>query len=116
MAALPHFVGTWRNAPHDPQSTHTLIWKLDSTGLRGRWIVEPTIDAGALIGGKPRAYEMRIGRCWIEDDVLLFHVNGNAWPSEFRQVATRSSASPAKNSAARSKGTACGSSGHSATD
>jgi hypothetical protein len=78
MAALPHFVGTWRNAPHDPQSTHTLIWKLDSTGLRGRWIVEPTIEGG----------EMRIGRCWIEEDVLLFRVNGNAWPSEFRLTAS----------------------------
>jgi hypothetical protein len=65
-----------------------LIWKLDSTGLRGRWIVEPTIEGGALIGGKPRAYEMRIGRCWIEEDVLLFRVNGNAWPSEFRLTAS----------------------------
>jgi len=84
MAALPHFVGTWRNAAHDPQCTHTLIWKLERTGLRGRWIVEPTIEGGGVVSGKPRAYEMRVGRCWVEDDVLLFHVNGNAWPSEFR--------------------------------
>jgi hypothetical protein len=84
MAALPHFIGTWKNAPHDPRSAHTLTWRLESTGLRGRWIVEPTMEGDALVGGTPRAYEMRVGRCWIEDDVLLFHVNGSAWPSEFR--------------------------------
>lgn len=84
MPELRDFVGTWKTDPHPSISAHTLTWHLEAGQLRGRWTINATIEAPAFLMGRPRPCEMRLGRTWIDDGVLLFHVNGSVWPSEFR--------------------------------
>jgi len=74
-----HFVGTWTADAGSPFSTHTFTWEADGTRLRGRWIIEapdsPPARAAAA-AGRPLRIEMQIGDAWLEDDLLLFQVNG----------------------------------------
>lgn len=84
MPELRDFIGTWKTDPHPSISAHTLTWQLDAGQLRGRWTIAATIEAAGFLMGRPRPCEMRVGRAWIDDGVLLFHVNGAVWPSEFR--------------------------------
>ena len=89
MLELSHFVGTWRAEKGAPLSSHTFMWEQTAAGLRGRWIIEapdsPATRAMAA-AGRPTRFEMQVGEPWLEDGLLLFHING--WPgvSEFRLV------------------------------
>ena len=89
MAELSDFVGTWRAENWAPLSSHTFMWEQTDAGLRGRWIIEapdsPATRAMAA-AGRPTRFEMQVGDPWLEDGLLLFHING--WPdvSEFRLV------------------------------
>jgi len=89
MGELSDFVGIWRAEKGAPFSTHTFTWESTGTGLRGRWIIEaadsPTTRAAAAAGG-PTRFEMQIGEPWLEDGLLLFHVNGGPYITEFRLV------------------------------
>lgn len=89
MADLMRFVGTWRANPGPPLSTHTFTWESEGNRLRGCWVIEapdsPAARAAALAGRLVRL-EMQIGEPWLEDGLLLFHVNGGPFVSEFRLV------------------------------
>ena len=88
MPELSDFVGTWR-AEYWALSNHTFMWEQTAAGLRGRWIIEvPDSPARRAMAaaGRPTRFEMQVGEPWLEDGLLLFHING--WPdvSEFRLV------------------------------
>jgi hypothetical protein len=89
MGELIDFVGTWRAEKGAPFSTHTFTWENTRTGLRGRWIIEagdsPAARAAAA-AGRPTRFEMQVDDPWLEDGLLLFHVNGAAYITEFRLV------------------------------
>jgi hypothetical protein len=89
MADLFHFVGTWTADAGSPSSTHTFTWESEDSRLRGRWLVEapdsPATRAAAAAGRQLRI-EMQISDVWLEDDLLLFRVNGVPFVSEFRLV------------------------------
>ena len=89
MVQLSDFVGTWRAEKGPPFSTHTFTWESTSTGLRGRWIVEMAdspVARAAAAAGRPTQFEMQIGEPWLDDGLLLFHVNGRPYVTEFRLV------------------------------
>ncbi len=89
MADLTQFVGTWIADDGLPYSTHTFTWESEGSRLRGRWRVEapdsPPARAAAA-AGRPQQIEMQIGDAWLEDGLLLFHVNGVPFVTEFRLV------------------------------
>jgi hypothetical protein len=89
MADFSDFIGTWRAEGGGPYSAHTFIWEPAGVGLLGRWIIEaadsPAARAAAS-AGKPTRFEMRVGKPWLEDDLLLFHVNDGPVVTEFRLV------------------------------
>lgn len=89
MAELSDFVGTWRAEKGAPLSSHTFVWENTAAGLRGRWIIEapdsPATRAMAA-AGRPTRFEMQVGDPWLEDGLLLFHVNSGPYLTEFRLV------------------------------
>lgn len=89
MADLSDFIGTWRAEEGAPFSSHTFTWESAGLGLSGRWIIEaadrPAARAAAA-AGRPTRLEMRVGTPWLEDDLLLFHVNDGPFVTEFRIV------------------------------
>ena len=88
MTDFSEFIGTWRADREAPYSSHTFTWQPDDSGLLGRWIVEaadsPAIRAAAAATGRPTRFEMQVGQPWLEDDLLLFYVNGGPVATEFR--------------------------------
>jgi hypothetical protein len=89
MGELSEFVGTWRAEKGVPYSTHTFTWENTGTGLRGRWIIEAADSPGAraaAAAGKPTRVEMQVGDPWLEDGLLLFHLHGSPYVTEFRLV------------------------------
>lgn len=89
MGEFGDFIGTWRAAQGPPYSSHTFTWEHTATGLRGRWIIEasnsPAARAAAAVR-RPAQLEMQVGDPWLEDGVLLFHINGGPYVTEFRLV------------------------------
>ncbi len=89
MADLTQFLGTWIQDIGPPFSNHTFRWELEGSHLRGRWVVEaPDSPAAraATEAGRPLRIEIQIGDAWLDDGVLLFHVNGAPFVAEFRPV------------------------------
>jgi hypothetical protein len=89
MGELSDFVGTWRAGKEAPFSNHTFTWENTASGLRGRWIIEAADSSGAraeAAAGKPTRFEMQVGDPWLEGGVLLFHINGGPYVTEFRLV------------------------------
>ena len=89
MGEMSDFVGTWRAEKGAPLSIHTFTWEDTGTGLRGRWVIEaadsPAVRAAAA-AGRPTRFEMQVGDPWLEDGLLLFHLNGGPYITEFRLV------------------------------
>jgi hypothetical protein len=89
MADLTQFVGTWTADVGSPFSSHTFTWEPEGSRLRGRWLIEaPDSPAAraATEAGRPGRIEMQIGEPWLENGLLLFHVNGGPFVTEFRLV------------------------------
>jgi hypothetical protein len=89
MGELGDFVGTWRAEKRAPFSSHTFMWENTGTGLRGRWIIEAAASpaaSAAAASGRPTRFEMQVSDPWLEDGLLLFHVNGGPYITEFRLV------------------------------
>lgn len=89
MADVTQFVGTWTEDVGPPFSSHILTWELEGSRLRGRWLIEaPDSPAAraATESGRPLRIDMQIGESWLEDGLLLFHVNGGPLVAEFRLV------------------------------
>jgi hypothetical protein len=87
MAAFEDFVGTWHADRGAPYSRHTFVWEHDGAGLRGRWLIEAAESEAAraaAAAGRQTRFDMQIGEPWMEEDCLLFHVNGGPVISEFR--------------------------------
>ena len=85
MTGVSDFIGVWSAASGFPYSSHTITWELDGQRLRGRWLIEAARPPGAHADQDgPKRFEMQLGEPWIEDGVLLFHVNGGPYASEFR--------------------------------
>src|SRR4029077_12326660 len=89
MGELSDFVGTWRAENGAPFSNHTFTWENTPVGLRGRWVIEaadsPAVRAAAA-AGRPTRFEMQVGDPWLEDGLLLFHMNGGPYITEFKLV------------------------------
>ena len=89
MADLRDFIGTWRAEEGAPYSSHTFTWESAGIGLQGRWIIEAADSPAAraaVSAGQPTRLEMRVGKPWLEDGLLLFHVNDGPFVTEFRLV------------------------------
>lgn len=89
MADFSDFIGTWRADEGAPYSSHTFTWEPAGIGLVGRWIIEAADSPAARAvasAGRPTRLEMRVGRPWLEDDLLLFHLNDAPFVTEFRLV------------------------------
>jgi hypothetical protein len=89
MSDLTHFVGSWVADAGAPFSTHTFTWELEGSRLRGRWLIEaPDSPATRAVAaaGRPLRIELQIGDAWLEDGLLLFHVNEGSLVAEFRLV------------------------------
>ena len=87
MVQLTDFIGTWRAENGAPFTSHTFTWALRDGHLVGRWILEVPDAAtarAATAAGRPTWGEMQIGEPWLEDGVLLFHVSGGPFITEFR--------------------------------
>jgi hypothetical protein len=89
MVDLTQFVGTWTEDAGPPFSSHTFTWELNGARLRGRWLIAASDSPAARAAtesGRPQRIEMQIGEPWLEDGLLLFHVNGGPFVTEFRLV------------------------------
>lgn len=80
MSDLAKYIGTWHGQTGDPGVIHTLTWKSDGSGLRGRYIMQPPQSTAPSI-------LMEISEPVIEDEVLIFTVQHSPFPAEFRLVA-----------------------------
>ena len=81
---LIQFVGTWTEDVGPPFSSHTFTWELNGARLRGRWVIEASDSPAARAAkesGRPQRIEMQIGEPWLEDGLLLFHVDGGPFVS-----------------------------------
>jgi len=89
MAELTPFVGTWIANVGHPFSSHTFTWESEGSCLRGRWLIEAPdspAERSAAAAGRPLRIEMQIDEPWLEDGLLLFHVKGGPFVTEFRLV------------------------------
>lgn len=84
-ADLSQFVGTWTADVGTPFSSHTFSWERAGSRLRGHWRIRAP-DSTTAATGQPKLVEMEISEPWLEDDLLLFHVNGGSLVTEFRIV------------------------------
>lgn len=85
MSNVAQFLGTWISDDGPPFSRHTFTWVQQGGHLRGRWLIEASgIPRPASV--QTRQGELQIGEPWLEKDVLLFHVNGGPFVTEFRIV------------------------------
>ena len=89
MNDMMRFVGTWKGDRRFGRSDHTFTWTLEGEQLHGRWVIEAPTPVAAPppsnVGGL-RQIEMQVGEPWIENGVLLFHVNAGPFVTEFRMV------------------------------
>jgi hypothetical protein len=86
MGELNDFVGTWRAEKRAPHSTHTFTWEHAGAGLRGRWVIEAG-DSEARAAAAAEPTRLNAGQePWLEKGLLLFHVNGGPYITEFRLV------------------------------
>lgn len=89
VTELDDFVGTWRADEGAPYSTHTFTWERAGAYLRGRWVIKAANSEAAHVvvaAARPAQFEMQVGKPWLEDGLLLFHVNGGPYLTEFRLV------------------------------
>jgi hypothetical protein len=89
MPDLNDFIGVWRAEMGPPYSTHTFKWEQAGAGLRGRWLIEAGGSAAqraAARPGGPTRLEMEVGDPWLEEGLLLFHVNDGPIVFEFTLV------------------------------
>ena len=89
MATLDDFVGKWRAEEGAPYSTHTFTWEPSGTGLSGAWIIEATVQgepSPTARGSFPKRLEMQIGKPTLEENRLLFEIEGSLGITEFRLI------------------------------
>ena len=87
MTGFNEFIGTWRAEEGAPYSSHTFTWELAGGEVSGRWIIEAADSPGAraaATAGNPTRFEMRVGKPWLEDGLLLFYLNDGPFVTEFR--------------------------------